>query len=210
MTLAGLSECLGLPLRTLYRYRRDYPDLAPKSFDELESWREFIRRVRNYSAERTRPTDRNGTEFSAEDQNGEHVEFSAGEERKQRILRLRLANAVRRRGLAQLMKPEDLTHGKIGSNQYLAYRIRSALNPIEIFGISTYSAKERQWAIEQLATAYLDYDLGFIRDQLDGLKKLSLSNPATSRDPHFFLSRAYNFLRRTSGPLPFRKYIIGL
>src|SRR5258707_3658970 len=102
MTLAGLSECLGLPLRTLYRYRRDYPDLAPKSFDELESWREFIRRVRNYSAERTRPTDRNGTEFSAEDQNGEHVEFSAGEERKQRILRLRLANAVRRRSLQQL------------------------------------------------------------------------------------------------------------
>ena len=108
------------------------------------------------------------------------------------------------------MKPEDLTHGKIGSNQYFAYRIRSALNPIEIFGISTYSAKERQWAIEQLATAYDDYDLGFIRDQLDGLKKLSLSNPATSRDPHFFLSRAYNFLRRTSGTLPFREDTIRL
>ncbi len=108
------------------------------------------------------------------------------------------------------MKPEDLTQGKIGSNQYLAYRIRSALNPIEIFGISTYSAKERQWAIEQFAKAYNDYDLGFIRDQLDGLKKLGLSDPTTSRDPRFFLSRAYNFLRRTSGTLPFQNDTISL
>jgi len=101
MTLAGLSERLGLPPRTLYRYRRDYPDLVPKNF-ELESWREFIGTVRNYSADRTRPRDRNGTEFSAEDQNGEHAEFSAGEERKQRILRLRLGNQVRRSSLERL------------------------------------------------------------------------------------------------------------
>jgi hypothetical protein len=102
MTLAGLSECLELPPRTLYRYRRDYPEEAPKNFD-LESWREFIGKVRNYSAERTRPKDRNGngTEPSAEDQNGE---YSAGEERKQRILRLRLGNQMRRSSLERLSR----------------------------------------------------------------------------------------------------------
>jgi hypothetical protein len=98
MTLAGLSECLGLPPRTLYRYRRDHPKEAPKDF-ELESWREFIGKIRNYSADRTRPRDRNGSEPSAEDQNGE---YSAGAERKERILKLRLGNAVRRTSLELL------------------------------------------------------------------------------------------------------------
>src|SRR5258705_3558789 len=69
MTLAGLSERLGVPARTLYRYRRSFPNQVPKNFD-LESWREFIGKVRNYSADRTRPRGRNGTESSAEDQNG--------------------------------------------------------------------------------------------------------------------------------------------
>jgi hypothetical protein len=108
------------------------------------------------------------------------------------------------------MKPEELIQGKIGSPQYLAYQIRSALNPTEIFGISTYSAEEREWAIEQLAKAYKDYDLAFLRNQLDGLEKLSLSDPATSRDPRFFFVRAYNFLHRTKGTLPFRTETISL
>jgi hypothetical protein len=83
--------------------RRDHPEEVPKNF-ELESWREFIGKVRNYSAERTRPKDRNGNGFepSAEDQNGEHAEFSAVEERKQRILRLRLSNEMRRSKLEVL------------------------------------------------------------------------------------------------------------
>ena len=97
MTLAGLSERLGVPARTLYRYRRSFPNQVPKNFD-LESWREFIGKVRNYSADRTRPKDRNGngTESSAEDKNGEHAEFSALAERRERILKLRLINAARR------------------------------------------------------------------------------------------------------------------
>jgi hypothetical protein len=76
---------------------------VPKNF-ELESWREFIGKIRNYSAERTRPKDRNGngTEPSAEDQNDEHAEFSAVAERKERILRLRLSNEMRRTSLQQL------------------------------------------------------------------------------------------------------------
>jgi hypothetical protein len=103
MTLAGLSERLGIPPRTLYRYRRDFPDQVPKNLN-LESWIEFIGAIKNYSAERTRPLDRNGSESSAEDQNGEHAEFSAGEERKQRILRLRLSNEMRRSKLEVLRK----------------------------------------------------------------------------------------------------------
>lgn len=103
MTIAALSERLGIPTRTLFRYRRDFPDQVPKNFD-LESWIEFIGRNRNYSAERTRPRDRDESESSAEDQNGEHPEFSAGEERKQRILRLRLSNEMRRSKLEQLRR----------------------------------------------------------------------------------------------------------
>jgi len=98
MTIAALSERLGIPTRTLYRYRRDFPDQVPKNFD-LESWIEFIGRNRNYSAERTRSRDRNGTESSAEEQNGE---FSPAIERRERIIKLRLGNEVRRSALEQL------------------------------------------------------------------------------------------------------------
>jgi hypothetical protein len=99
MTIAALSKCLGIPRRTLYRYRKDYPDQAPKSFDELDSWIEFIGRIRNYPADRTRPRDRNGNETSAEDHNGE---YSPALERKERILKLRLGNEVRRTSLEKL------------------------------------------------------------------------------------------------------------
>ena len=99
MTIAALSERLGIPTRTLYRYRRSHPGQAPKSFDDLEAWIEFIGKIRSYSSTRTRPLDQNGTEPSAEDQNGE---FSPGAERKERILRLRLGNQVRRTSLEQL------------------------------------------------------------------------------------------------------------
>jgi transcriptional regulator with XRE-family HTH domain len=92
MTLAGLSERLGVPARTLYRWRRSFPNQVPKDF-ELESWREFIGKVRNYSADRTRPRDRNGSEPSAEEQNGE---YSAAVERRERVLKLRLINAAKR------------------------------------------------------------------------------------------------------------------
>ena len=104
MTLAALSECLGVPRRTLYRYRKDHPEQAPKSFNDLEAWIEFIGKIRNYSAERTRPRDRNGTEPSAEDQNGEYTEFSPGAERRERVIKLRLGNEVRRTSLERLRR----------------------------------------------------------------------------------------------------------
>jgi hypothetical protein len=93
ITLAALSERLKIPLRTLFRYRRDHPEQAPKSFDDLEAWVEFVGKIKNYSAERTRPLDQNETESSAEDQNGE---YSAAVERRERILKLRLINAAKR------------------------------------------------------------------------------------------------------------------
>jgi hypothetical protein len=101
MTLAGLSERLGVPARTLYRWRRSFPNQVPKDF-ELESWREFIGKVRNYSADRTRPRDRNGSESSAEEQNGKHGEFTVLAERRERILRLRLSNEMHRTKLERL------------------------------------------------------------------------------------------------------------
>ena len=104
ITLAALSERLKIPLRTLFRYRRDHPEQAPKSFDDLEAWIEFIGKIRNYSAERTRPRDRNGTEPSAEDQNGEYAEFSPGAERRERVIKLRLGNEVRRTSLERLRR----------------------------------------------------------------------------------------------------------
>lgn len=109
-------------------------------------------------------------------------------------------------------KWDELIHGIIGSNQYLAYRIRHALNPIEIFGVSTYSEEEFQWAIELLAKAYADYDLEFLQAQADGLKKLKEFNPTVSpNNPTWFLYRAYNFLRRRNeGKPPFRIQTIEL
>ena len=106
------------------------------------------------------------------------------------------------------MKLEELTVGKIGSNQYLAYQIRSALNPIKIWGMSVPSEKEKQWAIDLLAKAWENYDFDFIRGQADGLEKLSLNDSAHSRDPRFFFFHAYNFLQRTKAILPFRNETI--
>jgi hypothetical protein len=104
MTLAALSECLGVPRRTLYRYRKDHPAQAPRSFDDLEGWIEFVGKVKNYRSERTRPRDRDGSESSAEDQNGEYGEYSAAVERRERIFKSRLGNEVRRSSLERLRR----------------------------------------------------------------------------------------------------------
>jgi hypothetical protein len=51
-----------------------------------------------------RGRDRNGTESSAEDQNGEYAEYSAAVERRERIIKLRLANKMRRSSLERLRR----------------------------------------------------------------------------------------------------------
>jgi hypothetical protein len=123
MTLAALSECLGIPTRTLYRYRRDFPDQVPKSFD-LKSWIEFLGAIKNYPAERTRPRDRNGSESSAEEQNGEHGEFTVLAERRERILRLRLSNEMHRTKLERL-RESTVT---VGECEAVMSRIRAAVS----------------------------------------------------------------------------------
>ena len=123
MTLAALSECLGIPTRTLYRYRRDFPDQVPKSFD-LKSWIEFLGAIKNYPAERTRPRDRNGSESSAEEQNGKHGEFTVLAERRERILRLRLSNEMHRTKLERL-RESTVT---VGECEAAMARIRAAVS----------------------------------------------------------------------------------
>jgi hypothetical protein len=120
MTIAALSERLGIPTRMLYRYPRDLPDQVPKNFD-LGSWIEFIGKNRNYSAERTRSRDHNSPESSAEDQNGERAEFSALAERKERILRLRLSNAVRRTSLEVLRQKFTASSSSLGQFEIVVH-----------------------------------------------------------------------------------------
>jgi hypothetical protein len=91
------------------------------------------------------------------------------------------------------MNSDELTRGKAGTPHYFAYRIRSALCPIEVFGISLESEEERQWAIERVTQACEDYDERFFCDLAKGLKKLRSSNLSDARGPKFFLCRAYNF-----------------
>jgi len=68
--------------------------------------------------------DQNGPESSAENQNGERAEFSAGEERKQRILRLGLSNEMRR------SKLEVLSRNTVTMNEctQAIERIRAAMS----------------------------------------------------------------------------------
>jgi hypothetical protein len=125
MTIAALSERLAIPRRTLYRYRRDFPDQVPKSFDDLESWIEFIGRIKNYPSERTRPGNQNGTESSPEDQNGEHAEYSAAVERRERIIKLRLGNQARRTSL-EVLRQNTIT---VAECEATMERLRAVVGP---------------------------------------------------------------------------------
>jgi len=118
MTAEQLITALGkrgieISRKTLFTYRAADPGKAPAEFDAVGDWARFILERQIYEPGRTqapekreakerRAMSRNGSEPSADDQNGEHAEFSAGEERKQRILRLRLSNEMRRSKLEVL------------------------------------------------------------------------------------------------------------
>jgi hypothetical protein len=102
MTIAALSECLGIPRRTLYRYRKDHPDQAPKRFDDLESSIEFIGKIKSYPSVRTKPRDQDRTESSEKIQNEEFAEYSPSAERRERIIKLRLANEAKRMVLEEV------------------------------------------------------------------------------------------------------------
>jgi hypothetical protein len=108
MTASELSRRIGVPRRTLFRYRKHHAELAPRSFDDIEGWLEFVLTVKNYDSDRTTPRDQNGTEpvvpSSANSAKNGDGEYTALEERKQRIIRLRLGNDCRRAELAVLRR----------------------------------------------------------------------------------------------------------
>jgi len=62
---------------------RSHPDQAPRDFEDLESWIQFIREIKNYSADRMRPRDRNGTEPVPSSAKNADSEYSALAERKE-------------------------------------------------------------------------------------------------------------------------------
>jgi hypothetical protein len=103
------------------------------------------------------------------------------------------------------MNPDELTSGKAGSAQNLAYRIRNGLCPITVFGIELGSEEERQRTIEQITQAANDYDGEFFRKLADGLKELKASNPSVEKDPKYFLLRVHRFLKREQKRLPCRR-----
>ena len=115
------------------------------------------------------------------------------------------------------MNPEEpwkeLSLGKVGSAQYLAYEIRFALNPPQLFG-TTFHAEPKlvDEIIARIAKAYEEYDFEFLLSQADGLKKLRDFDPIVSpNNPTWFLYRAYNFLLcHNDGKPPFRTETIEL
>ena len=115
------------------------------------------------------------------------------------------------------MNPEEpwkeLSLGKVGGAQYLAYEIRFALNPPQLFG-TTFHAEPKlvNEIIARIAKAYEEYDFEFLLSQADGLKKLRDFDPIVSpNNPTWFLYCAYNFLcRQNDGKPPFRRETIVL
>jgi hypothetical protein len=115
------------------------------------------------------------------------------------------------------MNPEEpgkeLSLEKADNVQYLAYQIRYALNPPQLFGVTFHAdPKLVEQIIARIAKAYKEYDFEFLLYQADGLKKLKDFNPIVSpNNPTWFLYRAYNFLRhRNDGKPPFRTQTIEL
>jgi hypothetical protein len=98
MTVLELSKRLGISRRTLYYYREKFPDRVPKDLDNLEQWTGFIAGVKVYDSERTEP--KVGTITQADTD----PEFTAQAERKERIIKLRLINEVKREELRILRR----------------------------------------------------------------------------------------------------------
>jgi len=62
MTASELSRRIGVPRRTIYRYKKDNPAKAPRSFDDIEGWLEFVLAIKNYPSDRTTPSDQKEAE----------------------------------------------------------------------------------------------------------------------------------------------------
>ena len=137
MTAEQLITALGkrgieISRKTLFTYRAADPGKAPAEFDAVGDWARFILERQIYEPGRTqapekreakerRAMSRNGSEPSADDQNGE---YSAGAERKERILRLRLGNQMRRTSL-HLLSESVIT---VGECDAIMNHIRAAVS----------------------------------------------------------------------------------
>jgi|ERR1700730_4266166 len=104
--------------RTLFSYQAADPGEAPEKFDSVDDWARFILERQAYEPGRTQSTEkREAKERRAMSRNGRQQakrnlangdsdaeKFSLGAERKERILRLRLSNQVRRSKLEVLSR----------------------------------------------------------------------------------------------------------
>lgn len=87
MTATELGKALGIGRRTLFRYRKEYPDRAPKTFDSLEEWTAFAAEMKIYDSDQTKPKI-----DPAESEAKDVPAYDAQAERKERIIKLRLIN----------------------------------------------------------------------------------------------------------------------
>jgi hypothetical protein len=132
MTASELSRRIGVPRRTIYRYKKDNPERVPRSFDDVAGWLEFVLEIRNYQPDRTTPTDQKEAEPVVPSSANGATEFSALQERKQRIIRLRLANDRQRAELAVLRRESIPVTECLESFAVVAARTRAEL--LEISG----------------------------------------------------------------------------
>jgi hypothetical protein len=116
--LISQLEKLGIEIsrKTLFTYRATDPGGAPAEFNDVSAWESFIREHQVYEAGRTdspemsetkelRAMSRNGRQQPSKNlANGDSdaEKYSLGAERKERILRLRLSNQMRRSKLEVL------------------------------------------------------------------------------------------------------------
>ena len=62
MTASELSRRIGVPRRTLFRYRKDHGERAPRSFDDIAGWLEFVLAIKSYPSDRTTRSDQKEAE----------------------------------------------------------------------------------------------------------------------------------------------------
>ena len=149
MTASELSRRIGVPRRTLFRYRKDHGERAPRSFDDIAGWLEFVLAIKSYPSDRTTPSDQKEAEqvvpSSAKNGDGE---YTALEERKQRIIRLRLGNDCRRAELAVLRRESIPVTECLESFAVVAARVRAEL--LEIPGAMAESLAGKDAAFIQV------------------------------------------------------------
>jgi hypothetical protein len=127
MTASELSRRIGVPRRTLFRYRKDHAERAPRSFDDIEGWLEFVLAIKNYPSDRTTPSDQKEADPVPSSAKNGDTEFSAPAERKERIIRLRLGNDCRRAELAVLRRESIPVTECLESFAVVAARVRAEL-----------------------------------------------------------------------------------